>query len=210
VYLGERKVLTIDPGTIMSTTVDTRSGQDINGDNLPEIIVSQYSGGAHCCSATTVYSLSPEPKKILDVQTGNCEGDFQDLDHDGKLEFVTCEDTWAYEKCAFAFSPMPIVVFTYSSAAGKYAPDTPQYREHFQKDIAESIAQAEKDFADPARDPDLDACSVLRPILDLMYIGGFDEGVALFRRLYRRADAAELERQTVEKVRSSPFWVPAR
>ena len=208
VYSGNRKVLTIDPGSGITTTIDPRSGQDINGDNIPELIVSQYTGGAHCCSSTTIHSLSTELKTILDVQTGNCPGEFEDVDHDGKLEFVTCDDAWAYEKCAFAFSPMPVAVFTYSAAAGKYAPDTPHYREHFQKDIAESIAQAEKQVADAARDPDQDACTVLGPVLDLMYVGRFDEGVALFRRLYRRGDATELERQAVEKVRSSPFWVP--
>src|SRR5205085_2451203 len=134
VYLGNRKVVTIDPGASMHTEIDPRSGQDFTGDKLPELIVSQGTGGAHCCSSTTVYSLSTELKTLLDIQTGNCPGDFEDLDHD--------------------------------------------------------------------------ASAVLTPVLDLMYVGRFDEGVALLRRLYRRADASDLERQTIEKVRSSPLWVP--
>ena len=85
---------------------------------------------------------------------------------------------------------------------------TPQYRNPFASAIAASIARAEKEIADPARDPNLDACTVLGPVLELMYAGRFDEGVALFRRLYRRADASELERKTIEKVRTRPFWVP--
>ena len=170
--------------------------------------MSQYTGGAHCCSSTTIYTLSTELKTLLDIQTGNCSGDFEDLDHDGKLEFVVCDDAWAYEKCPFVYSPMPVVVYAYSAVTGKYIPDTPHFREHFQKTIAESIAQSEKEIDNPARDPALDACTVLGPVLHLMYAGRFDEGVALFRGLYRQADAPQLERQTIEKVRSSPLWVP--
>jgi hypothetical protein len=88
-------------------------------------------------------------------------------------------------------------------------PDTPHFREHFQADIAAAIAEAEKQIADPARDQDLDACTVLGPLLDLIYVARWDEGVALFRKLYRRVDAPDLERETVEKVRSSPFWISA-
>jgi len=207
VYLGSRKILTIDPGGIMSTEIDPRSGQDINGDKLPEIIVSQYTGGAHCCSSTTVYSVSAEPKMILQVDSGNCPGDFEDLDHDGKLEFVVCDDAWAYEKCPFATSPMPRVVYAYSPTMGRYTPATPRYWERFQESITQSIHQAEKDLADPDRDKTLDTCTVLRPVLDLMYAGRVDDGVALFRRLYRQADGSKLERETIQKVRSRPHWV---
>jgi hypothetical protein len=104
---------------------------------------------------------------------------------------------------------MPVVVFGYDAVKGQYVPATPRFRERLQESIATSIAQAEKDLADPARDQELDACTVLGPVLDLLYIGRFDDGIALFRRLYRRADASDLERQTIEKVRSESFWVAA-
>ena len=65
----------------------------------------------------------------------------------------------------------------------------------------------EKDLADPARDESLDACSILAPVLDLMYLGRFDDGVSLLRRLYRRPDATRFEEEIVEKVRSSPLWI---
>lgn len=206
VYLGSRRVLTIDPGTVMSSEIDPRSGRDINGDKVPEIIVSQYTGGAHCCSSTTVYSVSEEPKMILHVDSGNCAGDFDDLDHDGKLEFVVCDDAWAYERCPFANSPMPRVVYAYSPTVGRYVPATPRYWERFQQSITRSVAQAEKDLADPNRDKDLDICTVLGPVLDLMYAGKLDEGVALLRRLYRQANGSALEQETVEKVRRSSHW----
>jgi hypothetical protein len=208
VFLGARKVLTIDPKTVLSTEIDPRSGQDINGDNIPDLIVHQYTGGAHCCSSTTVYSVSTELKTILDAETGNCEGDFEDLDHDGALEFVTCDDSWAYAKCAFAFSPMPRVVYAYNATVGKYVLATPRFRQQFQETIAQSITQSEKDLADATRDQALDACSVLGPILDLMYVGRFDEGIAVFRRLYRQPDATRFEQEIITKARSSPLWVP--
>jgi len=208
VYRGSNRVLIIDPGNSINTAIDPLSGKDINGDKFPELIVSEYTGGAHRCVSTTVYSLSTELNTILKIDSGNCSGEFKDLDHDGKLEFVVCDDAWAYEKCSFAFSPMPTVVLAYNAAKGRYEPDTPHYREYFQSEIAKSMAAAEKEFADPARNQNLDACTVLGPTLDLMYAGRFEEGVALFRKLYRHADATDLERQTIHKVRSSSLWVP--
>jgi len=209
VYRGAQRILIVDPGDITATEIDARSGQDINRDSVPELIVSQYTGGAHCCSSTTVYSVSTELKRLLDIDSGNCRGEFEDLDKDGTMEFVTCDDGWAYEYCSFADSPMPKVVFAYTAAAGQYLPATPRYREHFQAALAESIASAEKEIAGPAGNPADAKCTVLEPVLGLMYSGRLDEGLALLHRLYRMADLAELEMQTIDKVRKSPFWTEA-
>jgi hypothetical protein len=57
------------------------------------------------------------------------------------------------------------------------------------------------------RDLGLDKCHLLRPTLGLMYGGRFSDGLALMRGLYRGADRGDFERETIEKVRSSPLWV---
>jgi hypothetical protein len=213
IYLAGRKALTIDPGVTMATEIDPRSGQDINHDGMPALIVTQHTGGAHCCISTKVYSVSADLKTVLDVDSGNCTGSFEDLDNDGRLEFATCDDRWAYADCDFASSPMPPVIYAYNENGGVYSPVTPKYRDRFRSEINESIARSEKELADPNRDPNRDpksdTCAVLGPVLDLMYTGRFDEGLMLFQRLYHGADARTLEEQTIEKVKSSPHWVAA-
>jgi hypothetical protein len=41
-----------------------------------------------------------------------------------------------------------------------------------------------------------------------MYSGRFDDGLVLLRGLYRGADREQFERETTERVRGSPLWVP--
>src|SRR5262245_22807941 len=50
VYLEDRKVLTLgEPGDLTARTIEPVSGKDLTGDSMPEIVVSTWSGGAHCC-----------------------------------------------------------------------------------------------------------------------------------------------------------------
>ena len=79
-------------------------GRDITGNGVPDLIVSEYSGGAHCCTTYYVLELGTEFREI--GHFGDLEGDegdaqeFQDLLHDAHLEFVS--DLWHAEK-VYAF-----------------------------------------------------------------------------------------------------------
>jgi hypothetical protein len=208
VYAGEKKILSVGGRQgIDAIAIDPLSGQDINADGFPELIVRSWSGGAHCCQTTSIYSVADQASLILSINTGNCLGQFEDLDKDGKLEFVTCDDGWAYEYCSFASSPMPTVVLAFDVDRKRYFPATPKYANHFAERVVEATKQAEDALAASDRTLETDRCSVLQPVLELMYVGRFDEGVALLRRLYHHPDALEFERQTVEKVKSRNLWV---
>jgi hypothetical protein len=47
---------------------------------------------------------------------------------------------------------------------------------------------------------------MLAHALALVYGGRLDDGLALFRRLYTRLDAAQVAQSTIELVRKSPLW----
>jgi hypothetical protein len=78
-------------------------GKDITGNGVPDLIVSEYGGGSHCCATYYVFELGTEFREI--AQFGGLDGEadarqFQDLLHEGHLEFVS--DLWHGEK-VFAF-----------------------------------------------------------------------------------------------------------
>jgi hypothetical protein len=102
---------------------------------------------------------------------------------------------------------MPTVVLAFDADRKRYVPATPKYASHFRERVVEATKQAENALAASDRTLETDRCSVLQPVLELMYVGSFDEGVALLRRLYRHPDALEFERKTVEKVKSRDLWV---
>jgi hypothetical protein len=210
VYLADRKLLTLgEPNLMTATSVDNISGTDITGDTRPELVVSTWSGGAHCCYSTTIYSIAAQMRPVLAIETGNCgPGELVDLDKDGRLEFVTCDDRWGYAYCSFAESPFPSVVFDYDAARGEYHLATPRHAARFRDDIARQTAAARtKLAADQGKDLGVDKCTVLQPALSLMFVGLVDEGRRLVRELYRGADVDTFEKETLERVRSSTLWV---
>jgi FG-GAP repeat len=210
VYEGVRRVTTFgSAGTLSAFTTSDLSGTDINGDGLPDLIVSAWSGGAHCCYSSGVYSVGEDVKAVLLLETGNCgPGEFEDLDGNGTREFITCDDQWAYSYCSFADSPFPRVIYSYDSSRGLYVPDTPRYASRYRAQLAEALDDAQIWLSESGgKDLGLDKCRLLRPALGLMYGGRFDDGLVLIRGLYRGADREEFERETIEKVRMSRMWV---
>jgi len=210
VFEGGRHVITFGtPGTLAAYTISDVSGTDINGDGLPDLVVSAWSGGAHCCYSSGVYSVGEEVKPVLTLTTGNCgPGEFEDLNGDGTREFVTCDDRFANMYCSFADSPFPRVVYSYDSSRGIYVVDTPKFASHYREQLAQALEDAQDWLSESGgRDLGLDKCRLLRPVLGLMYSGRFQDGIVLIRALYRGGDRDEFERDTVERVRQSPFWV---
>jgi len=213
VYQGVRRVVTLGrSGDLTAITIDPLSGRDINGDRFPDLVVSSWSGGAHCCYVTTVYSVGRDVRMVLAVETGNCgPGTFEGLDGDSVLEFSTCDDQWADTYCDFASTPMPTVVFAYDRTSGTYQVATPRFSRALQHLIDGELRESRAALReDGGKDLGVEKCLVLRPALDLMYTGRLDEGVALIRSLYRGGDLETFVQHVTTQTRSSPLWKAAR
>lgn len=209
-YEGGRHVVTFGtPGTLAAYTVSDLSSTDVNGDGLPDLVVSAWSGGAHCCYSNGVYSVGEDIRPILALATGNCgPGEFEDLDGNGTREFVTCDDRFANMYCSFADSPLPRVIYSYDASRGTYVVDTPRFASRYREELAEALDEAQTWLSDPrGLDAGLDKCHLLKPVLGLMYAGRFHDGIVLIRGLYRGLDRDEFERDTTDRVRKSPLWV---
>jgi hypothetical protein len=204
IYEGNRRILTLGPDE--GSTLVESSGSDITGDGLTELVVTKNSGGAHCCTSTTIYSVAGAAKEILSVSSGSCPGELVDLDNDGVPEFRTCDDTFAGAFCSFADSPMPAVVLAYDKAKGAYAVATPRYLK-VREQVDAAIAAARKILEANPRDADVHRCGMLGPALAVIYGGRLSDGLALFRRLYTRPDAAQVAQKTIELVRNSALWI---
>jgi hypothetical protein len=99
------------------------NGMDLTGGGHPEMIISQYSGGMHCCTERNIYELEPEFKQVAAIDDQDFEdGHFEDLDHNGHYYYLTADPTFLYWNAAYVDSVWPgiILQFVNDSKGGAF------------------------------------------------------------------------------------------
>jgi hypothetical protein len=180
-------------------------GKNITGNGLPNLVVSEYTGGAHCCFLAHVFELGKEFRKVgtLDARDGDLSH-FEDLDGDGSLEFVTNDFTFAYWHASFADSPAPRVVLKYRDGAYRVAPG-------LMRRPAPSAAELERQSREVREAPQWHArrmpTALWKTMLDLIYEGNADAAWAFLNSSWPRKEAEkeEFRREFLEQLRKSPY-----
>jgi hypothetical protein len=86
---------------------------DITGNGKPNLVVYEFSGGAHCCFEVSVFELGSSVKKIALIDGLHSAPEFVDLDGDFLPEVILYDWTFAYWNTSFANSPAPKVILKY-------------------------------------------------------------------------------------------------
>ncbi len=129
----------------LDQSADAFSLQDLDGDNRPEVVLDLYTGGAHCCTYSMIYSgalvtnapthSAPNPKDqakpVVHQDWGNGAYEVADLNRDGKPEFYGQDDRFAYAFSSYAASGYPLKVWHYNG--GKLQDVTRNYPEQIQQ-----------------------------------------------------------------------------
>ncbi len=192
------------------STIVTLTDDDINGDGNPDIIVESYTGGAHCCFVTQVYSLGEEPILILKTPESNMIGEFEDIDDDGIYEFITADDSFAYEYCPFVSSPFVKVIMVYDAQEERYLPASPNFPEEYAQDIKEDAYNAERvsraSVSENGEWDETTKCSVLPLILNYIYIGELETARTELDSLYKFDDVDRFWNDLMLIVQDSPLY----
>jgi hypothetical protein len=133
---GWRLRITRQGKLVMDRTIDTNQipslyrimgleVKDLDGDREPEVLFNNYSGGAHCCTSAHVYRFEAGKYQLSSKGFGNGGYRLQDSDKDGKLEFWSRDDAFAYRFIAYAGSRYPLQVWDY--AKGNWQDITRRY-----------------------------------------------------------------------------------
>jgi hypothetical protein len=101
------------------SSADRRSSvqiAELEGDGSPSIVLSLYSGGAHCCSIVQVFSHTTAGKgyRQLEHDFGDPGMRLEDLGGDGRDELVSADDSFAYEFSDYAASGLPLRILELS------------------------------------------------------------------------------------------------
>jgi hypothetical protein len=109
---------------------------DLEGRGSPDVVLDLYSNGAHCCSIEQVFSFDPGTMTYSRSQYdfGDPGANLVDLGHNGRLEFESANDAFAYEFTDFAASGLPIQILQFSG--GHFVDVTRDYPALIAKDAA--------------------------------------------------------------------------
>jgi hypothetical protein len=90
------------------------AGSSVTKEHRHELVVKDWSGGAHCCFILYIIALGKKPYLIQKINMEHTDSPrFIDLDGDGIPEIQLLDGTFAYWNIAFAQSPAPVVTLKY-------------------------------------------------------------------------------------------------
>jgi hypothetical protein len=176
---------------------------EVTGDHDPDLIFLIHpNGSAHCCYGTVVYNLGTLPTQVLNIlspayQTpATGRGDFQDIDGDGRDEFIT-SDPLTGIPCT---QPSVYTILQYDPIQGKYVGATPRFATYRADMIARYLSLPTTS----------DPCTIYPMVTTLSYLGKTDDAKAAYDRLYRGADAGAYWETLQTAVQHGRFYVPAQ
>lgn len=87
------------------------AGTDLDGDGIPDLLLYDFSGGAHCCYSVKHIICSDPPVFKAQILGTHSEPTYKDLDGDGLYEMMVGDASYAYWNACYADSPQPLVIY---------------------------------------------------------------------------------------------------
>lgn len=171
-----------------------------------QLVVEQYSGGAHCCYSYWIYDLSAAtPRALFDNERYGTGSQLVpvDIDGDGIYELKHSVMTFDYFHLSHASSIFPQAVFAFDKKAGEYRPANRRFSAHVLEGLQSDVKELEtlKTQGNPDRDEiytERHFSAVLQVTLKYIYAGKRDEGWAFFNREYRTHEGISREKMRAE------------
>ena len=113
--------------------------RDIDADREPEVIVDLFTGGAHCCAVSTIYTFEEGTGKYARLRHNWRDAGYRirDVGRDGTVELITRDARFGYAYSSYAESYMPIRYFRLGEA--RLADVTPEYRRWLRADARRAL-----------------------------------------------------------------------
>jgi hypothetical protein len=193
-----------------------KMGMDITGDGQPDLVISEWLGGANCCLLLHIFEIGLTFKKLgtIDAKFGDSGPHFVHLDKDSKtpgLAIQIHDWTFANWNTDFADSPAPKVMLRFSDNAYRMSPDlmralTPPDSNR------EASAAAVRNYAPSAKGgawPHAEVTPQLwSTMLDLIYAGHADEAWKFLDRAWPPKVQGKdvFARDFRAQLAKSPYW----
>lgn len=186
------------------------NGTDVTGRGQPDMIVSLFTGGAHCCTMHSVFELAPQFKLLATLNDSNDDLAHFEREADGRYDYITADWTFGYWPTCFACSPSEVVMLRWMSDKNgggfhldmdrmkKPAPTTAEWNK--------DLSAAQKVVA--AADADSIGTTMWQTVLDLIYSGNSQSAWKFVDALGPKAQQAPLPAlgDFCSLLKTSPYW----
>ena len=179
-------------------------GKSLTGDGVPGLVISETTGGAHCCYAWRLFRLGRdrvEQLGVFDTQNSDvCP--LADVNHDGIPELRLTDWTFAYWKASFADSPAFTVLYRLAQNRYVAAPE-----------LMRQAPMEPQALADKARAVEMDGDGSIPPalwsaMLELISSGRAAQVTEFLDQAWpgRRAGRAQFVKEFTEQLKRSDNW----
>lgn len=192
--------------------------QDLIKGGNKELIITQYSGGAHCCEYNWIFVFDGGVKEVLNSYEYGTLGfmsEPEDLNDDGNLELLFQNLTFSYfYRCCYAASPANTIILEYDPEAGKYRVQNVKFKNHLISPELDSVAISPEFWElKPGDNPDdVDPGgyylgSILNEVIPYLYVGEEEKGWELFDKTYKMRDREEIKDLIMQKLQEDPCYI---
>ena len=193
-------------------------GTDLTGRGQPDVVIAEYSGGAHCCSTYHIFELGDTFREVAALEAEHGDVEFVDLDGDGVPEVKMQDWSYAYEFTCFAGSYAPEIVLRFVEDHYVIAPDLMETPAWTEEELADKAAEIQAAYREVAAEG---AVTLLSPadwgtgdgelwnaMLELIYAGHEDQALQLFNLAWPEwaEDRESALQHFSETVGASPYW----
>jgi hypothetical protein len=189
----------------------TPMGTDVTGLGHPNLVIGEWTGGAHCCTLIHVFELGPEKlRKVgtIDAQHSDLVR-FEDVDHDGRIEFLMNDWTFAYWRTGFMQSPAPDLILRFRDGRFRLALDLMRKPSPRDEDLAHRAKSIAAKWDSLEQGPPHE---FWRELLELIYTGNAGRAWRFAEQCWPRDKGGREEflKDFRKQLRQSPYWEELR
>ena len=182
-----------------------------------QLVVEQYTGGAHCCMVYRVYDLGAELRTLFDGDEFGIDEIGEDMnvldaDGDGRREFTLNVMAFDYFMTSHANSVFPTALFAYDDAAGRYVPSNKKFSAYLLRGVARDIAKVKALNRRMTKEERASTFhgehfrAVLDVLLKYVYAGEEQKGWKFFDTHYVLGDKSEVAAGVKSKLNESAIY----